>query len=95
MRDYENSGRVILFTIVFVTWITLMFLLSGCATVEVQTPDGTKIKTTTLWKDVSNASAQTEDMILELGSSISEQEAGALTLVCIINPALPICQMDE
>jgi hypothetical protein len=94
--EYDNTWRVIAFVITLVLWIVLLFSIGGCATVKVTTPEGMSIETTTLWKDVNQAEASTENMVLKLGSSTSEQDAqGALFMVCAINPALPMCQQDQ
>ena len=72
--------------------IVLMALLSGCATVKVTTPDGMAIETKTLWKDIERASAQTEDMVLELGSSKSADDARTLMAMCLLFPQMDGCK---
>lgn len=68
-------------------------VLSGCATTEITTPEMT-IKTSTLWKNIESASAQTEDLVLELGSSKSNEDAKALMLACVMFPDMPACKSD-
>lgn len=68
-------------------------ILSGCATTEISTPEMT-IKTSTLWKNIESASAQTENLVLELGSSNSNEDAKALVLACVMFPDMPACKSD-
>jgi uncharacterized protein YceK len=75
-------------------WLLLIMILisfSGCATVEVSTPDGLSIKTTTLWKDIEAAEAQTENMVLSLGRSGSVDEAKTLMAMCLLFPNMEGC----
>jgi len=68
-------------------------LLSACGSVSVKTsPDGTmEVSTRTLWKDIEAASAQTEDMVLELGRSTSADEARTLMAMCLLFPQMEGC----
>ena len=65
--------------------------LGGCASVSVVSPDGTKITTRTLWKDVQTAEAQTENMVLSLGSSMSADQAQSMVALCILFPDAEPC----
>jgi len=71
--------------------VFMALLVSGCAMVKVSTPDGMTVETRTLWKDVNQASAQTEDMVLELGSSVSADDARTLMAMCLLFPQMDGC----
>ena len=71
-------------------FIALIVLLSGCATVEVSTPE-MSIKTRTLWKDIKAAEAQTEDMVLSLGTSTSADDAKTMMAICLLFPTAEGC----
>ena len=65
--------------------------LAGCASVSVVSPDGTRIKTTTLWKDIKAAEAQTENMVLSLGQSTPVEHAQTLVALCLLFPQMEGC----
>ena len=75
-------------------FILILFLvfLSGCATVSIETPEGLVIQTRTLWKDIERASGQTEDMVIELGSSKSTDDARTLMAMCLLFPQMDGCK---
>lgn len=71
--------------------LVIGYLMIGCASVEVSTPDGMSIKTRTLWKDIEKAEAQTEGMVLMLGSSTSADEARTMMAMCLLFPQMEGC----
>ena len=88
MAAHENHGRMEMKLILV---CLLAAALSGCGMVEVQSPDGTRIVTRTLWKDIQTAEAQTEDMVLQLGSSTSADDARTMVAMCLLFPHLDGC----
>lgn len=75
--------------VLIIAAIVLAFA-TGCATVEVSTPE-MSIKTRTLWKDIETASAQTEDLVLELGKSTSSDDAKTMMAICLLFPTAEGC----
>ena len=69
----------------------LMVLSAGCATVEVESPDGFVFKSSTLWKDISGAEVQTADFVGSINSSKSVEDAKAMMAVCLLFPENPAC----
>jgi hypothetical protein len=63
----------------------------GCASVSISTPDGMVIETRTLWKDIEAAEAQTENMVLSLGTSTSSDDAKTMLALCLLLPDAEGC----
>lgn len=78
-----------------VSRLAILMLLSGlvasCASVSITTPDGMTIQTRTLWKDIEQAEAQTDNMVLSLGTSKSADEARTMVALCLLFPNADGC----
>lgn len=66
-------------------------LAAGCASVSITTPEGMMIQTRTLWKDIKSAEAQTENMVLSLGTSTSADDAKTMMALCLLFPNAEGC----
>ena len=78
--------------LMFAMWLLVLWFLAGCASVSLETPDGLKMTSSTLWKDIESVEVQSPDFVGTLGTSTSNQDAKALLLACVLYPDLPGCK---
>lgn len=98
-NPYEDSNRAICMVIIAVALaIVLAIITTACGTVSIEVNPETgafSMETRTFLKNIEAGEIQTDEIIGSVGSSTTDQNAeSALMLVCVINPAAPMCQKD-
>ena len=101
MTDYKQEANVLAMVIVAVTFFIIMVILHGCGSVTVEKHSDCSYKASSMsfFKDIKDVSIQKDEegnVTASMGTSVTNQNAeSALMLVCVINPSLPMCQLDQ
>lgn len=95
--DMETRMKGILIAAILFCLIVILAAISGCGSVSVtKNADGSyEANSRSLFKDIKDVSIHKDadgEVQATMGSSVVNQNAeSALMLVCVINPALPLC----